>query len=481
MSLSAAEIAQVTAELAPRLRGAGVGKVFARDADTLVLELGRIDLVLAAHPRASRLHPEISSARTGAAPPAFAMLLRKRLGGLRLHDIHALPGERVVTFDFGAGKDRLIAELSGPHANVFLVDAAGMVVAALHRSHSTTRVLAPGIVYTPPPAGPAGAAWRDRRRFGDSPGVAERVAAHYDETLSTSDLAARRAAATVRLRREIAKVERREHALLGDLARADEGAHFRKLADLLLAHPTELPGRGATSVTLSDDFTDGSPLTIALDPTLDGRENAARLYRQHKRLTQGRKHAATRLAETRAAKAALIRRLESVATLDGPELDTLADQAPRQAPPRSARGRGSSKVNDAPRIPYRELASIDGHAIWVGRSAADNDVLTFRHARGGDLWLHCRDAAGSHVVIPLRSGAPASELTVLDAATLAAHYSQLRGETQVDVLITHVKNLRKVRGVPGRVYTSETRTLRVRMEPERLSRLLATASLAASD
>jgi predicted ribosome quality control (RQC) complex YloA/Tae2 family protein len=457
--LSDAEIAQVADELRPRLVGALAGKAWLRDADTLVIELGRARLLLSAHPRASRLHLEPERPAAKGPPPAFAMLVRKRAGGRRLTTLDVELGERVVIMGFGA--ERLVAELAGPHANLFWIGDDGTIVGALRRSHSTTRVLAPGHPYAPPAPAPEGARWRGRRRFGDSPGVAERVAEAYAAWLAAEDERLRRERAAVHLRREIERLARRERALAGDLERVNEAAGLRKLADLLLAHAHELPGRGSTSVVVPDDFEDGTPLTIPVDPALDARQNAARFYQKHKRLVAGRKHVDARLAATRAEKDALLARL---AGIDAAPLDSLG---PAARPPAAARGRAPE------RLPYREHRSLSGEAIWVGRGPADNDTLTFRHARGGDLWLHCRDAAGAHVVVPLRAGRPAGEATFLDAATLAAHFSKLRDEAQVDVLYTHVKNLRKPKGAaPGLVYTADTKTIRVRLDPERVARLL---------
>jgi predicted ribosome quality control (RQC) complex YloA/Tae2 family protein len=446
--LSDAEIAHVVGELAPRLVGAVGGKAWLPDADTLVVELGRDRLLLSAHPRASRLH--LAARAPAAGPPApFAMLVRKHAGGRRLRALAAEPGERIVTLDFGEA--RLVAELTGPHANLFVI-AAGVIAGALRRSHSTTRVLAAGHPYTPPPPAPADARWRGLVRFRS----ADEVAGFYDRELAALAAHEAHARAAAHLRREIERLGRRERALIADLERIAEAVQLRKLADLLLAHAAELPGRGARTVTVPDDFEDGAPLTFAVDPALDARQNAARFYRQHKRLSAGRRHADQRLAETRAARAALLARLA-------------ADDLPAPPPPPAARAREREA-----RLPYREYQSADGGAIWVGRGAADNDALTFRHARGSDLWLHCRDAPGAHVVVPLRAGRPASEETFLDAATLAGRFSPLADEAQVDVLYTHVKNLRRPRGgAPGRVFTAEAKTVRVRLEPARLARLLA--------
>src|SRR5262249_56904922 len=111
--------------------------------------------------------------------------------------------------------------------------------------------------------------------------------------------------------------------------------------------------------------------------------------------------------------------------------------------------------------------------IWVGRTARDNDALTFQHARGADWWLHVRDAGGSHVVIRATPGRQLDERTLLDAATLAVHFSALGEEPQVDVQYTLCKHVRKARA-PGAVYVSHAKTLRVRVDSARLNRLLAT-------
>jgi predicted ribosome quality control (RQC) complex YloA/Tae2 family protein len=470
MSLSDAEIAAVVAELAPRLRGGSVGKVYQPAPETLLIEIGRDRLLISIAPRASRLHTEGASP-AASTPTAFAMLLRKHFSGLRLHDLVATAGERIVTLDFGPTRERVVAELTGPHANLFVLDAAGAIIASQRPSHSTTRPLVPGSPYAPPPPAPPTARWRGHNRFAtaaadpnDATTLAARVAAHYAAELALAEERTLREQLATALRRDIAKLERRESALLGDLQRADEAARYRKLADLLLAHAHEVPGRGATSATVSDDFEDGSPLAIVLEPALDVQGNAARYYRLHKRFAGGRKQTDARLAETRRALSGLRDRLDVVPSL------TLAELRARRPAGSGRAGRG--RIAPAERLPYREYTSLAGDRILVGRSAADNDALTFRFARGNDLWLHCRDAAGSHVVVP-RHAATLSEATLLDAATLAAHFSPLSKEAQVDVAYTSVKNLRKPKGAaPGLVFVSEAKTIRVRLEPARLSRLL---------
>jgi predicted ribosome quality control (RQC) complex YloA/Tae2 family protein len=79
---------------------------------------------------------------------------------------------------------------------------------------------------------------------------------------------------------------------------------------------------------------------------------------------------------------------------------------------------------------------------------------------------------GAHVIVPT-SGKSVDGETLLDAATLAAHHSNARGEAQVDVVYVARKLVRKPpKSAPGTVTHSGGKTIRVRMEPSRLERLL---------
>ena len=110
--------------------------------------------------------------------------------------------------------------------------------------------------------------------------------------------------------------------------------------------------------------------------------------------------------------------------------------------------------------------------ILVGRSARDNDALTFRVARGNDLWLHVRGMQGAHVVVPGVGEAPDARL-LGDAALLAVHFSSARGSDGVEVSWTRCKHVRRAKGAaPGSVFISQEKTLRARLDAERLAALL---------
>jgi predicted ribosome quality control (RQC) complex YloA/Tae2 family protein len=65
--------------------------------------------------------------------------------------------------------------------------------------------------------------------------------------------------------------------------------------------------------------------------------------------------------------------------------------------------------------------------------------------------------------------------TLLDAGTLAVHFSKARGAGRCEVTYTHAKNVRKPKGLPpGRVTVAHAKTLVVDADAARLKRLLNT-------
>ena len=93
----------------------------------------------------------------------------------------------------------------------------------------------------------------------------------------------------------------------------------------------------------------------------------------------------------------------------------------------------------------RRYVSASGLEILVGRNARQNEIVTFKMARSGDLWLHARGVPGSHVVVRTL-GQEVDEETVRAGAQLAAFYSKLRGEHAAEVIVTQRRDVSRLRG-----------------------------------
>lgn len=111
----------------------------------------------------------------------------------------------------------------------------------------------------------------------------------------------------------------------------------------------------------------------------------------------------------------------------------------------------------------RRFVAPDGAVVLVGRTARDNDILTFKLAAQNDFWLHVAGETGSHVVVRNPEGLTRLPRDTLRfAASLAAGHSKARQGGQVSVHIGRVRDVKKPRGAPaGKVTLARFESIRV--------------------
>jgi len=95
----------------------------------------------------------------------------------------------------------------------------------------------------------------------------------------------------------------------------------------------------------------------------------------------------------------------------------------------------------------RVLTSPDGLTILIGKSAADNDILSLQLGRPCDFWLHVAGESGSHVVVlnPEKLSRLPRDTARL-ASALAARYSKARAGGRVAVHLATCGDVSKPRG-----------------------------------
>jgi predicted ribosome quality control (RQC) complex YloA/Tae2 family protein len=98
----------------------------------------------------------------------------------------------------------------------------------------------------------------------------------------------------------------------------------------------------------------------------------------------------------------------------------------------------------------RPFTAPDGMIVLVGRTARDNDTLTFKLASQNDFWLHVAGTTGSHVVVRNPESLPRLPRDTLRfAASLAAGYSKAQRGGQVTIHVAQVRDVKKPRGFPA--------------------------------
>ncbi len=489
------------AEIAPRVAGLRVRDVHPLPPTDLVLvceDPARGDparpvrLRLSADRGLPRLHLQHGRlpGRGGPAGPFF-QAVQAALEGAVLTELVQVAGDRAVRVRFrtpggGAG---LALELFGRNANLCLLDGEDRVEELLappagRPSSGEAPRLETGAPWRPPGGGapPTAAGESLRGALGD-PGPAPRHA-ELDAPLSWiveavlgSEAEQRRVdALRKRLLERLARRESRTRRNLRGIEEREREAaaleRLRESGELLKAHQHDLK-RGASQVELADWFAgEDATRVIELDPGLSPKKNVEKLFARYRKLKR-------KTANLPAERAFLEERLEQLAAFraraEDPATDpeTLAEKAARQDLLETEQAVPKRRKKPEPRRPYRTFEGCRGGEIRVGRTASDNDELTLRHSRGNDLWLHTADAPGSHVILRVQGREEPDAEEILDAAHLAAHFSPLRSAARVNIHVARRKEVHKPKGAKaGLVHLSGGKVLRVRVQPERLARLL---------
>ena len=231
----------------------------------------------------------------------------------------------------------------------------------------------------------------------------------------------------------LGKAHRTVERLRAQKKSKDKETLHRRFADLLMAagrRPT-----GLSHLELPDLFQGGAPLKIPLNPALDSLQNAERYYEKSRNARLRRKHLDALLANEQSKVLELqkqLDKLQAVRTVKGLKaLDA----------------KGAKTAATAPSGPFKRFRLTTGYELWVGRNAKESELLTMRHARPFDLWLHARGVSGAHAVLRLPSRQDKPAVWLLErAAEIVAWHSKARGSAIVPVIVTPRKYVRKARG-----------------------------------
>lgn len=417
-----------------------------------------------------RLHliAEGSRLRNPAKLPRFVAFLRARIRDGRIATACQIGRERIIRIEVVKRGETLLlwVRLWGGAANLIVTDQDGTVLDALYRRPKRGEIT--GGHYLPEPSAAPPAEDDDPFSVREFPGQGsfnERVEGFYRELELGQERQRLTGVAQGRL-------ERRENRLLAGLEalrkRLEEHSRFEQYklyGDLILSHLHALqPGERWLA---AEDFTHPDRrIDIELDPHASPAENAASYYKKYRRAKSALEHLREEIAEQEGELAAVRKQLAALA-----EDEDLAALKARVAA-LSAEGK-RTKEPDREKLPGVQLSS-GSFRILVGRTALENEALLRHHVRGNDTWLHARDYPGAYVFIRAVPGKSIPLETLLDAASLALHYSKGKASGQGDVYYTQVKFLRRVReGKAGQVIPAQEKNLFVKLDPQRLQRLLS--------
>jgi predicted ribosome quality control (RQC) complex YloA/Tae2 family protein len=426
-------------------------------------------------------------------PSPFLLLLKKRLSNALLTKISVPEEDRVMLLEFDAetelsepgaiatgftnetvnhNKLSLVIQLTGRSANIFLLDAEQNILATARESQGAGQTI--GERYAPPERRNADTLVRVSAEHEDSL-AEENVDAESNIFTSLSDqldhehlqhqsekqfnqLAQN---ARSKITSEIKRKEKLQKNLEHDLANHGDATRWKHFGDVLLAN-IGTAKRENDAFLVTDYFDeDQKQIAIPFENNDTPSETAEKYFRRYTKARNALGEIAKRLAETENELKILCERLskteEHIAERDIAALESVSSSTVRKGTSSKSR----KHTNDE-RSGYRTFISSDGFEILVGKKAKDNDHLTSRVAKSLDTWMHAADYPGSHVVIRDSGKREVPPQTLLEAAQLAAFYSQGRKQVKAAVHYTQKKFVNKPKGsAPGLVSLASFKTLLV--------------------
>lgn len=276
------------------------------------------------------------------------------------------------------------------------------------------------------------------------------------------------------IQHHIERCEKKLALQMEKVADGDAAEKYKIWGELLTANLYQISqGESATVINFYDP--EQNTITIAMDSHLSPNENAQRYFKRYNKAKNGAEKALQQAQLTQEE----LNYLESIKS-SLPLAQTLQDLQDIRLELENAqyvKAKLSKQNKKAKKEPICKPLTIeqDGFQILVGKNNVQNDYLTLKIARNGDLWFHAKDIPGSHVIIKNHQEQREIPKEILDlAAHLAAYFSKGKYSAQVAVDYTLKKNVHKPNGAkPGRVIYDNQKTIYITPDEEAIETLLA--------
>ena len=485
MALQLSDLETVLAEIQPILAGGWIQKIHQPEALTITIEVrspgASVVLYICAEPRFARFHFTSRKYSNPPAPSPFCQFLRSHLEGGRIEEVTQQPGDRIVYVKMRKSEKAYILAIAllGNRANVFLLNENQVLL----RSLQETR-LQIGERFVPPkkkssPVSPASLSLKDRDirkppqregKFIEKYPVSAMLETFYEEKEKEQNQKLLHEQQLTQGRKALRAARAKLQALQEDFKKAERYCEYARYGELMKS-ALHTMHKGQETATLTDYFDPALPtLTLPLDPAKDPVRNMEDYFRKYQKYLGAQEHLVPRIEMQQ----------QKFATLEGQLIQiergiidpVFSPKTPKksQLPPTPR----SPKVRPVPAQGYRTYTSADGISILVGKTAKDNDHLTFKVGKPNDLWLHARGTPGSHVIVRLGKGQVVPHETLRDAATLTLWFSDLRKSGKGDVIYTLQKFVKKTKGQKsGTVTVTRDKSMWIDLKDERLERLKA--------
>lgn len=269
------------------------------------------------------------------------------------------------------------------------------------------------------------------------------------------------------------KIEKKITSLKKQMDTSDHHLSIKLKGDLVMSN-LHLLQAGASTMEV-DNWETGEKETIKLDPNKSGIENAENFYKKARKARRGAEKILPLIEESESDLSYLEENevlLEGIdcKTTEGAEVllqiesEFVSLGFIERKGIHKIKERASKKVKKKGKsggTEFRRLTSPNGFEVLVGRSSQENDKITMKIAKHGDVWMHARGYPGAHVLIKCSQSVDGVENDDLQfAANIAAFYSKGSKLAKVDVIVADKKDIFKPKGAkPGQVLVQKERVI----------------------
>ncbi|MBE6997189.1 MAG: fibronectin/fibrinogen-binding protein [Ruminococcaceae bacterium] len=281
--------------------------------------------------------------------------------------------------------------------------------------------------------------------------------AFYTRRSQAEDMRRRTSALRKTVKNALDRAQRKLALQADELKQTGKREQKRRWGELITANLYRAPKAGADSMTVEDFYEPDAPtVSIPLDRLKTPQQNAAAYFKEYTKAKTAEQYLTRLMEENRRAAAWLSSVLDEIDRAAS-EAD-IADIRRELTETGYLKARRGGKERQRPSAPLRYRSST-GVEILVGRSNLQNDVLTTKTARKGDVWLHVQKVHGSHVLIRC-DGGEVDAATLEEAASLAVYHSQAAEGGKIPVDYTRARYVKKPAGaLPGMVVYTDYSTV----------------------
>ncbi len=253
-----------------------------------------------------------------------------------------------------------------------------------------------------------------------------------------------------------------------ELLRCADKEQLKLYGELILANLYRLE-KGATYYEVENYYDNCALVRIPANPALNPTENQMRYYKEYRKAQTAEKMLAELITKGEEELVYLESVLDELSRADtDSEISAIRLELSDGGYIKNIKGRKQKPPKELP--PY-EFMSEDGFRILVGRNNVQNDKLSMKTAAKADMWLHTQKIPGSHVII-VSDGKEISDLSIEQAAMIAAYFSKAKDSSLVPVDYTPVKALKKPVGAKaGMVIYHEYYTIIVKPDKDSVEKL----------